>query len=1239
MNSYDICLTPLPLFSLSLSLSTMCVYAYYLVSMSSTNIASYLHGVAPLKEGSLQKSASSKGVDEFRVGTWSERHFKLMGIRSTGGERLDYYKRVNDSEPAGSIDLRDARIAPVDADSAGGRPHCIRVSAAAQIFTYLACASAEEAHEWLRALRKAAGVDENELDTLAEVAALDLTEHTAHLCGWTVLLQDVPLDSKAAHMAITEGGNNGTDEDQLPLPDLVTIVFAADGSVRLYKEGKLWRIYPAYKDGKGKGSIESAVLGVESSGSASFGVGVGKKWRMLVQVKLLLRHPIVPNSASGRASTVGRPDTARFNLYVSSEAEAASLLHVIRSLRRNDLSLVKAWTDRKPTLQGVVEIFDESFRTQWTNKFAMLTDQHLIIFRNSNDSSPWRCLFTGCPIGNPGALEVKTEGRLGLVIAWVLERDPITLKFGTEHIRDDWNEGLAVFTNAATQKALLDMAEKERLDAESNKPKARVYKPLTLADTAEAASAPASNTNLQDDDGAPPPPPADALHVFEFSYPALESLGAGEPGYVLALGAGGSGQLAQRNKGDSVRPLLIESVKGKLARGVSAGATHAGLLTDQGHVYMFGAGAPGTLGLGERMVESKLPALLTSLLQTHIRALTCGARHTLALSDKGIIFAWGANDAGQCGVGHKNPLLYPTLVPAFSAGVPVISISAGASHSGAVSGLPKLELYTWGGGTNGCLGLGSTDTQLSPVRNSALRKAGMHVARVACGSDFTLAVMSTGALFSCGVNTEGQLGHGDRLTRSVFAEVRALKERGVKVFQAVAGAAHAAVLGVTAAAPDVSAVYSFGAGIANGFREAQLVPVHVQALQSIRSLSSSSAAAHTLAVSGNQRAFAYGVNKAGELGNGEAGVQALVKVRLNTAIHVVDVAAGNSFSLLLCRGTPPDYLLPGSASEVAPPPPPAENIHMKQQLGLFGNSAGDAAASPFNSLYAPSSNSASSSSGSSAGGGIDMASAMESITRLLRMEASLGDASASQKQTTHVQAGTIDIMKMHSIGNMEGDVITKPPVASEIIQQQQQQPSTSSARVPLAGSGSPEAIAAAQARVAQLGISSTLKRVSAITASAQSAPFVYKSPTAPVAGSGAATSTNSSASVPNKVNTGASSSVAAAIAAANARNVTMNTVNSPLSPFGGSASGAAAVSSAEKKSKLPLPPGWKKVKDESSGRSYYYHQETKETSWKRPKPIEENEMPPPPPPPAEDMPPPPPAPDSDDDMPPPPPTA
>ena len=70
----------------------------------------------------------------------------------------------------------------------------------------------------------------------------------------------------------------------------------------------------------------------------------------------------------------------------------------------------------------------------------------------------------------------------------------------------------------------------------------------------------------------------------------------------------------------------------------------------------------------------------------------------------------------------------------------------------------------------------------------------------------------------------------------------------------------------------------------------------------------------------------------------------------------------------------------------------------------------------------------------------------------------------------------------------------------------------------------------------------------------------------------------------------------------------------------------AAVSSPAAKIKVqkerPLPPGWRAAVDPTSQRTYYWHEETKETTWRRPVPAAAAAAPPamvPPPSPAPDL--------------------
>lgn len=58
-----------------------------------------------------------------------------------------------------------------------------------------------------------------------------------------------------------------------------------------------------------------------------------------------------------------------------------------------------------------------------------------------------------------------------------------------------------------------------------------------------------------------------------------------------------------------------------------------------------------------------LPCLSCSVVTICVSfQIVCGYAHTLALTDEGLLYAWGANTYGQLGTGSKNNLLSPTQI-------------------------------------------------------------------------------------------------------------------------------------------------------------------------------------------------------------------------------------------------------------------------------------------------------------------------------------------------------------------------------------------------------------------------------------------------------------------------------------------------------------------------------------------------------------------------------------------------
>ncbi len=87
-------------------------------------------------------------------------------------------------------------------------------------------------------------------------------------------------------------------------------------------------------------------------------------------------------------------------------------------------------------------------------------------------------------------------------------------------------------------------------------------------------------------------------------------------------------------------------------------------------------------------------------------------------------------------------------------------VSCGAHHSMCMS--RRGELFAWGLGKSGELGLGRfTPIEVSVPRQCPL--AHVRIVSVACGASHTLAIGESGSLWSCGKNSSGQLGFGNLL--------------------------------------------------------------------------------------------------------------------------------------------------------------------------------------------------------------------------------------------------------------------------------------------------------------------------------------------------------------------------------------------------------------------------------------------------------------------------------------------
>ena len=102
-------------------------------------------------------------------------------------------------------------------------------------------------------------------------------------------------------------------------------------------------------------------------------------------------------------------------------------------------------------------------------------------------------------------------------------------------------------------------------------------------------------------------------------------------------------------------PKKIESLHGLIITQLACGDSHSMALTKEGYVYAWGEATLGQLGLDDirdlpKNTENKpyqpYPTRVQALSNKKIVAISCGETHTMALTDSGHLYSFGANGCG-----------------------------------------------------------------------------------------------------------------------------------------------------------------------------------------------------------------------------------------------------------------------------------------------------------------------------------------------------------------------------------------------------------------------------------------------------------------------------------------------------------------------------------------------------------------------------------------------------------------
>lgn len=407
------------------------------------------------------------------------------------------------------------------------------------------------------------------------------------------------------------------------------------------------------------------------------------------------------------------------------------------------------------------------------------------------------------------------------------------------------------------------------------------------------------------------------------------------PGPPIASGSTGSRATSARCRGvprGPVRPAIPPPLSSVYAWGgglssplrlpmlntevvqVAAGRTQKAGVTRSGRLILWeapplGAGG-GTLLPGA--VELPQPQFVSRFLEGQsgvtIKHVACGDLFTACLTDRGIIMTFGSGSNGCLGHGNLTDISQPTIVEALL-GYEMVQVACGASHVLALS--TDGELFAWGRGDGGRLGLGTRESHNCPQQVPVA--PGQEAQRVVCGIDSSMILTSPGRVLACGSNRFNKLGL-DHLSLDEepvpyqqveealsFTPLGSAPLDQEPLLCVDLGTAHSAA--ITASGD----CYTFGSNqhgqLGTSSRRVSRAPCRVQGLEGIKMVMVACGDAFTVAVGAEGEVYSWGKGTRGRLGrrDEDAGLPRPVQLDETHPYMVTSVSCCHGNTLLAVR--------------------------------------------------------------------------------------------------------------------------------------------------------------------------------------------------------------------------------------------------------------------------------------------------------------------------------------------------
>ena len=302
-------------------------------------------------------------------------------------------------------------------------------------------------------------------------------------------------------------------------------------------------------------------------------------------------------------------------------------------------------------------------------------------------------------------------------------------------------------------------------------------------------------------------------------------------------------------------PTPAETVQRNATARLSAGDSHTCQLNYAGTARCWGSNGNGQLGDGTA-AERHLPVPVQSL--TNAVAISAGSNHTCGLLANGTVRCWGSNSSGE--LGNNNPGDFSAIPVGVIGLEDAVAITA-SLHTCALRANGRSRC--WGDNVVGQLGDGTTTPRPRPATDVV---GFTGATAIAAGGHHTCGLTAANEVSCWGENSSGQLGIGATSNSSVATPV---PSGGVSI-------SASAITGDrlhTCAMRASSAVSCWGLNssgeLGDGTNNDRPLPTAVNGLTNAVAIAAGGGAGgHSCALIADGTARCWGVNRAGQLGDG-----------------------------------------------------------------------------------------------------------------------------------------------------------------------------------------------------------------------------------------------------------------------------------------------------------------------------------------------------------------------------------